>query len=177
MIYFVRHGESEANLKGVFAGQKENSILTEKGREQAKVTAKEILVERIKIDKIISSPLKRAIETAQIIAQEIEFDLNKIEINNSITEYDMGSLTGTPIHKISSAVLISAENAEDTESFQNRVHSCVKELSKLPENILLVSHAGVGRILEIIKISEDSKLFYDLPAYPNASVTKIDWIK
>lgn len=35
MIYFIRHGESEANLKHVFAGQKDNSLLTEKGKEQA----------------------------------------------------------------------------------------------------------------------------------------------
>lgn len=40
MIYFIRHGESEANERKVFAGQKDDSILTEKGREQAKATAK-----------------------------------------------------------------------------------------------------------------------------------------
>lgn len=35
-IYFVRHGESEANVEKKFAGQKEDSPLTELGREQAK---------------------------------------------------------------------------------------------------------------------------------------------
>jgi broad specificity phosphatase PhoE len=47
----------------------------------------------------------------------------------------------------------------------------------LPENILLVSHGGVGRMLETIKENRDIKLFYDFPVYKNASVTKIDWIK
>ena len=36
MIYFVRHGLSEANVKRVFAGQKDNSPLVDEGRKQAK---------------------------------------------------------------------------------------------------------------------------------------------
>lgn len=177
MIYFVRHGESEANQKGVFAGQKEDSVLTEKGREQAHATAQEIKKENLKIDKIISSPLKRTKETAEIIAKEIGFDVSKISFDDRIIEYDMGSLTGTPIHKISSLVLISAENAENVDVFRDRVSDCIKDFSKIQENFLVVSHAGVGRILETIKENIEAKLFYDLPAYPNASVTKIDWIK
>lgn len=60
-IYFVRHGESEANLQGLFAGQKDDSILTEKGREQAKITAQNIKIQIPKIDRIICSPLKRTL--------------------------------------------------------------------------------------------------------------------
>lgn len=176
MIYFVRHGESEANLKGVFAGQKDDSILTEKGKEQARITAQNIKLQIPKIDRIIYSPLKRTLETAEIIATEIGFDINKIEVDNRITEYDMGSLTGTPIQKISSTALTTVENAEDVNGFRDRVYSCIKELSVLPETILVVSHAGVGRILEAVKIGMDPSLFYDIPAYDNASVTKIDWI-
>ncbi len=59
MIYFVRHGESEANQKRIFAGQKDDSVLTEKGREQAKTLAQEIIAEGIKINTIISSPLNK----------------------------------------------------------------------------------------------------------------------
>lgn len=176
MIYFVRHGESEANQRGVFAGQKEDSVLTEKGREQARATAQEIKNENLKIDKIISSSLKRTKETAEIIANEIGFDIQKVSFDKRVIEYDMGSLTGTPIHKISSLVLTSAENAENVDNFRSRVVECIKELSKIQENILIVSHAAVGRILETVRENMEAKLFYDLPAYPNASVTKIDWI-
>lgn len=177
MIYFIRHGESEANVRKVFAGQKDNSLLTDKGREQARATAKEIIKEGLKIDKIYSSPLKRAYETAEIIAKELGFDASKIITEERIIEYDMGSLSGTHWHAISSTILADAENEEDPEMFRNRVYSCAKELSKLPGNILLVSHAGVGRILETVKKGMDAKLFYDLPAYENASITEIDWIK
>ena len=177
MIYFVRHGLSEANVKKVFAGQKDDTLITEEGRDQAKATAQEIIKEGLKIDKIYSSPLKRAYETAEIIAKEIGFDTSKIIIEKRITEYDMGSLSGTPWHTISSSILVRAENAEDPEMFRERVCSCVEELSKLPGNILLVSHAGVGRILETVREEIEAKFFYDLPPYKNASITKIDWIK
>lgn len=176
MIYFIRHGESETNVKKVFAGR-DDSLLTEKGKKQAFDTAVEIKKEGLKFDKIISSPLKRAKKTAEIIAKELNFGEEKVEINNAIIEYDMGSLTGTPWGIISSKILISAKNAEDPEIFKNRVWNFVKELSKEKENILLVSHAGVARMLETIKENRDSKLFYDIPVMPNASVFKIDWIK
>ena len=177
MVYFIRHGESEANLKGLFAGQRDDSKLTEKGKDQAKITAQSIKNGGINFNKIICSPLVRCLETAEIIIKEVGFDESIIEIDNRITEYDMGDLTGTPIHAISSAILSSAKNAEDTELFLKRVVECVKDLLKLDGNILIVSHAGVGRILETVKEGIDSKLFYDLPAWHNASLTKIDWIK
>ncbi len=177
MIYFVRHGLSEANIKKVFAGPKDDSLLVDEGRQQAKETAKRIKEEGIEIHKIISSPLKRAHETAQIIADELGFKSSNIITDERIIEYDMGSLSGTPWGVISSAILTTAENAEDPEIFRDRVYSFVKELSDSPENILLVSHAGVGRILEIIRINGKSELFYDLPPVKNASVIKIDWIK
>jgi len=177
MIYFVRHGESQANQRGVFAGQKDDSALTEKGKEQAIATAQEIKIENLKIDRIIASPLKRTKETAEIIAEEIGFEAQKISFDNRITEYDMGSLTGTPIHKISSIVLISAENAENVDDFRNRITDFINEYSQINETILVVSHAGVSRVLETIKKNMEVKLFYDLPAYHNGSVTKIDWIK
>jgi broad specificity phosphatase PhoE len=177
MIYFVRHGESEANVKAVFAGQKENSPLTEKGREQALATAKEIKKEELKINRIISSPLKRSFETAKIIAEEIGFDSSKIVIDIRINEYDMGSLTGTPWGVISSVMLVQAENAEDPESFKDRVCNCIKELNKLSENVLVCSHAGVGRVLETIREGMEAKYFYDLPPFDNASVIKIDWVE
>ena len=177
MIYFIRHGESEANVRHVFAGQKDDSILTKKGEEQALSTAKEIKKENLRIDKIISSPLKRALKTAEIIAKELGFDLSEIIVDDHIIEYDMGSLTGTKAEKISSLLLTTAKEAEDPQLFCDRVCSYIKELSESPENILIVSHAGVGRMLETVKEGKESNMFYDIPAYGNASVTKIDWIK
>lgn len=177
MIYFVRHGESEANLKGLFAGQKDDSMLTAMGKVQAKEAAQKIRESAITIDEIITSSLKRTSETAQIISNELGYDPSQIKIDDRVTEYDMGALTGTPIHKISSLSLTSAENAENPILFHKRVYDCIQELSQLPGNILLVSSAGVGRMIETIKTGSEAKLFYDIPPYPNGSITVLDWIK
>lgn len=177
MIYFVRHGLSEANVRRVFVGRQDDSPLVDKGRNQAKETADKILKEGIKIDKIVSSPSKRTLETAQIIADVLGFDEENIVIDKRIIEYDMGNLSGKPWQVISSSILINTENAEDVISFKDRVIECIKELSKIEGNILLVSHGGVGRILETLKNNNDPKIFYDTPVWENGSITKIDWIK
>ncbi len=177
MIYFVRHGETESNIRGVFAGQKDDSILTEKGKEQARITAQNIKSQIPKIDRVICSPLKRTVETAQIIAKDINFDLYKIEIDNRIIEHDTGSMTGTPFAGVSSFALTTCDGAEDSDKFRDRVFSFFKDLSENPETILVVSHGAVGRMLETIKKNGDTKLLYDIPVWDNASVTKIDWIK
>ncbi len=126
MIYFIRHGESEANLREVFAGQKDDSALTEKGREQAREAGNKIKSLGLNIDIIVSSPLIRAFDTAKIVAQIIGYS-KEIVIDGRITEYDMGILTGTPGHQITSKALVSAENAEDPEAFcsSGRAHLMV----------------------------------------------------
>lgn len=176
MIYFIRHGESEANLKHVFAGQKDNSPLTQKGIEQAREEGLRIKEMGLNISKIISSPLVRALGTAKIVAEIIDYK-GEIEIDSRITEYDMGRLTGTPAFEISSKMLVEAENAENPKEFDERVNSFLKEWHKYEGDVLMVAHAGVGLIIETIKKETDPKLFYDLPPYPNASVIKIDWLK
>ena len=65
-IYFVRHAKSESNTDGIFRGSK--AVLTEEGREQARVVAKRVA--RIGVDTIISSAYPRAVETASIIAED-----------------------------------------------------------------------------------------------------------
>ncbi len=76
-VYIVRHGESNANTSGVDLGN--DSLLTEKGYAQAFSIAKRI--SHIKgIETIVTSPLRRAVQTAEIISQTvgIPFQENKL---------------------------------------------------------------------------------------------------
>lgn len=172
-VFFVRHGESEANTKGMFAGQRENSPLTEKGREQAKQAALDLLNKKIKPQRVIVSPLIRAYETAQIIIRNANLQDVKIIVEERVAEYDMGSFTGTPYRKITSAELIAAENAEDPQKFMDRVHNLLEEIINANEIILIVSHAGVGRIIETKKKGLPASTFYDLDPPPNAQVIEL----
>ena len=61
-IVFIRHGQSQANLESRFAGHLDVP-LTELGRTQARLAA-DYIVKREKIDKIYSSDLSRAYDTA-----------------------------------------------------------------------------------------------------------------
>lgn len=171
-IYFICHGQSEANLKGLFAGQKEDSPLTQKGVEQARAAAEELKL--VNIDHIIISKLKRAYQTALEVAKVIGFDISNIEFDERILEYDMGTRTGTPNREITSEEMVSAEGAENPTLFQERVLLFLREYKDSDQNILIVSHAGVGRIIESARQGLNPRGFYDLTPYPNAHAVKLD---
>jgi probable phosphoglycerate mutase len=69
IIYFVRHGETENNAKGIRQGPE--GALTEKGRAQALANAKRFPKHKGRPQIIIASPYERTRETAAIIAKEL----------------------------------------------------------------------------------------------------------
>ena len=69
LIYFVRHGETILNAKGIRQGSE--GALTENGREQALATAHRFPKEKGRPQVLIASPYERTKETAEIIAKEI----------------------------------------------------------------------------------------------------------
>lgn len=168
-LYFLRHGQSEANVKHVFAGQKENSPLTELGKQQAEIAADDL--KAAGITKIVSSNLIRAKQTAETVANKLDI---AITFDDRITEYDMGARTGTPNQTISSRELVSADGAEDPAAFKARVLEALRQYSGEDGVILLVSHAGVGRMIEALHRAIAPENFYDIEAYPNAQAVKLD---
>jgi len=95
-IYFIRHGQTDENSLGIRQGSEIDSELNELGRQQAKKSGKYLKKYRIKdkkFDCILSSPLKRAIETAEIIGKEIKYP-KKIEILDSLIELRRGKMSG-----------------------------------------------------------------------------------
>jgi broad specificity phosphatase PhoE len=175
MLYFVRHGESEANLRKVFAGQLDDSPLTGTGRRQAKEAGAEMKRSGLEFDHIIASPLDRTKETATIIAVELGLAPSQIQHDARLLEYDMGDFTGQPIPDRfpSSHDLVTAPHAEDPAAFQERVAAAIGEYRALPGNTLIVSHAGVGRMIEASKRGLPAHNFYNVAPYPNASLVTI----
>ena len=64
-LVLVRHGLSSFNAKGLIQGRTDDSLLTDEGYEQARKAGKAL--SKINFDKIYSSPLVRAAETAKTI--------------------------------------------------------------------------------------------------------------
>ena len=86
-LYFVRHGESEANTLHVISNRESPFGLTALGKEQAHA-----LVDRLKdipITVIYSSPILRARETAEILAQSFHLPY---QVTEALREYDCGIL-------------------------------------------------------------------------------------
>lgn len=88
-IFFVRHGESQANTLHEISNRGLRHGLTEKGREQALALARKL--ERESIWHIFSSPLLRAIETSIILANYMNIYYDVVD---ALREYDCGVLEG-----------------------------------------------------------------------------------
>jgi broad specificity phosphatase PhoE len=70
VIYFIRHGETLLNAKGIRQGP--DGPLSDKGRQQVQETAKKFPTKKGKPRIIISSPFERAKETASILSSELK---------------------------------------------------------------------------------------------------------
>jgi probable phosphoglycerate mutase len=91
-ILFVRHGQSTANTAEVFANRDSDAHpLTPLGRRQVHALARRLAPEPINY--IYSSPLRRARETATILARARGLSLT---IAQSLSEYDVGEFEGRP---------------------------------------------------------------------------------
>jgi probable phosphoglycerate mutase len=88
-LYFTRHGESEANVLGVISNRGQRHPLTPQGRQQALALAREL--QPAAITGIFTSPLLRALQTAEIVSQALDV---RYEITDALREYDCGILEG-----------------------------------------------------------------------------------
>ncbi|MFH0851763.1 MAG: histidine phosphatase family protein [Candidatus Peregrinibacteria bacterium] len=93
-IFFVRHGETAWNAKGIYQGTL-NSPLSDKGKEQASCAAG--FLREKNISKIISSPLERALETANSIANPLQC---AVEVIPEFREMDFGMFQGKSKEKV-----------------------------------------------------------------------------
>ena len=136
-FYFLRHGETESNAQGVIGGSQDVE-LTQHGREQAREAA--ALLRGRGITHVYSSPLKRALHTAQPIGELLALTVTVID---DLAERNWGVLEGTP-RKLRRRGT-TPEGAETPEAFAERVLrglACVS--GEVP---LVVAHSGTFRVL------------------------------
>ena len=96
-IYLARHGETEYNRQNKIQGRGIDASLNETGLQQARGIAG--YLQDTSIDKIISSSLKRSIETAEEVARKKDLTLVS---HSDLDEMDFGILEGRPISDIKS---------------------------------------------------------------------------
>jgi len=146
----VRHGESEANAAGVFAGQTD-SPLTPKGREQAKVVARAL--QPVHFDRIVTSPLSRTKDTAAVIAAGRGIP---VEAFDDLKESDVGIAAGKPFDELRGLPGATGDDGwrqwpggESLEQVLTRSLQVIDRLvAESPgKTICIVGHGGVTRIV------------------------------
>jgi probable phosphoglycerate mutase len=161
IVYFVRHGESEANSNKIIQGA--DSPLSELGRKQADFVAERMRT--IDAQVILSSPMPRALNTARAIEQTSGLPL---EIHTELREFLPPTiLIGKPYDSDEGLEYTKQRVAHhedpnfrygDEESYLDLHHRACAVLemlqSRTEEKIVLVSHAGFMRVLMTAMITE-----------------------
>ena len=149
-LYIVRHGQTEENLQRILQGQMPGH-LTEEGIHQAE-EARDRLKD-IPFQSIITSDLKRAVDTANIISQVHQCPLI---LEPLLRERDFGIHTGGPYISISHALDPSAETMEQlaqrAADFLNKLTQSSSSLFSLLTShpLLVISHGLFLRVLQAV---------------------------
>ncbi|THG33135.1 histidine phosphatase family protein [Naasia lichenicola] len=141
-LVLVRHGQTDWNLAGRIQGSSDIP-LNDTGRQQAREAGRRLAADRW--DAIVSSPLSRAMETAQIIGSEVGIDV--IEPIDALVERHYGTAEGMTGAEIDALHAEGQEvhGRETRGDVVRRVRPALIELaqSRPDQSILVVSHGGV----------------------------------
>jgi broad specificity phosphatase PhoE len=150
IVCLIRHGQTNWNVEGRMQGREEVP-LNENGIAQAKEAAKGMKAAcdaaGIYFNKIISSPLERAVDTAKIISDEIGCDY--FGKDERWLERDFGALSGYTYEDYARAIHAGRgpENIEPVEKMMERAYSFFNEMAKPGERILVLTHGAMATTL------------------------------
>jgi probable phosphoglycerate mutase len=187
VLYLIRHGQSDFGWAGDrFAsarGDQWDPPLSEKGREQARLLARRLLVMDLEPFAIHSSPLRRASETADAFAREAHVD---VTFDHELVEAHIGGWEGKPFEEIiesdpeivqhvrnQRAIWQRAPGAEREDQFRARVRDAVEKIvaNHTDRNVLVFAHGGVinAYLGEVLGLGQE--MFF-LPE--NTSLNSVD---
>ena len=168
-IMLVRHGETEWNVKEVFRGRIDIE-LNETGLQQAQLLAE--YLSGTKIDAIYSSPLKRALTTAEIVANYHKLN---VEVAPGLMDLDYGGWQGLPHQEVRSKYgrlyaqwincpeQIKMPAGESLDEVRRRAMSVVDSvMAKYGGIVVLVSHRVVNKVLICALLGLDNSYFWNI---------------
>ena len=167
-IYIVRHGQTEWNLLGKTQGHG-NSDLTPKGIEQAELLADSMT--KYPIDYIYSSDLGRAYQTAEIIGNKLNIEVERTE---ALREMNFGTWEGRIIKDIieedpelykmwrNEPHIAKIPQGETLSQIKERTDAFIKEINEKYDgkHIVLVTHSLCARIMLLSFLDSDVKNIY-----------------
>lgn len=161
-IYLIRHGQDDEAVRGGWS----QSSLSPEGIRQAQELANKVYALRktMKISRVFASDLPRALETAQPIANLLQLEE---ELLPEFREMNNGSLAGMPneeadrdypsFHWSQMDWDEPYPQGESPHEFYERIKKAWRDFIRLnsQKNVILVSHAGVMRIIFALVREED----------------------
>lgn len=181
-IYYLRHGENEANVGGVFTFRKIDHDLTARGWEQSREVAEHLAGQPLGDGPVFCSPLKRARQTGGAIALRLDKPLQVIEELHELNVGDLEGQSGSEAVAYWWSVLRDWESGKRATRFAGgenhfeltkRLRTGLEKLRVAAGTgpVVLAAHAGLLRI-------GFRDLALPVPpvdlAIPNCSVTRLE---
>lgn len=176
-IYIMRHGQSMANAHKIVSGSR-NTPLSELGKAQARLAAHD--TSKLGIDLIVCSPLLRAKDTAHIIAEAIDYPAKEIKVVEGFEERHLGELEGK---SYAQDRLVSGDYIETNDQFgmepiahfHSRVQAALRDIltSRRYNNVLVICHNTVGRMLEAVAANKPALSMFDSPRLENGLIKRL----
>lgn len=182
-ILLVRHAESIANTQGIYQGQTYDTDLSETGYKQATALAKALTA--LKIQTIYTSPLKRTVQTAEIINAKLL--LNAPLTDNRLLEINHGKWEGKTKQQIDQLFPgqmdiwknnpdnLTMPQGEHVNQVYQRILEFLQEISRQDyTRTLVVTHDAVIRVILTKLLMREIKdlWLYQLDA---AGYSTIEW--
>ena len=154
-LWLVRHGETEANVAGLYSGHAPTP-LTERGIAQAQTLG--TLLRNVPVDNVLCSELERARHTTQLILGDREIPVRKMpELNEMFFgDWEMRHHRDLAREDAENYAVwcndwqnATPTNGEGFQAFSQRVERFIAQLAdyKACQNLLVVSHQGVLSVL------------------------------
>jgi probable phosphoglycerate mutase len=170
-IILVRHGETEWNRVERFRGRADVP-LNERGLLQAEATAREI-GSRVSAAAVYSSPLSRAMRTAQTIAQRQSL---LVQVHQGLADIDYGQWQGLSTEEVrqrwpeqlaawyQTPHMVRIPEGESLDELRVRCAATVKEITTKHSEcvVVLVAHTVVNRIILLFVLGLDNSRFWHL---------------
>lgn len=150
-MYFVRHGATEPNFRGLRCGGDLDIPLMDIGCDQAYLLAKQIDKMNLRIGVIVAASLIRTRQTASIISGVL--GNVPVEVVPLLNERRLGQWNNRPIAETEEQLAARATppGGESEEEFAARVGLALEALRPhLDRRPLLVSSKGVGRVMNVL---------------------------
>lgn len=142
-VLLIRHGQTDANAVGVVQGHLPTP-LNATGRAQSQRVGQHLAGLTPPVTRLLTSPLARALQTADIVAEHI--GLNAIPDERWV-ERHFGSQQGRPMDldriMTHGGNVTDPHDAEPRPSFDRRVAVALSELADEADVVAIVTHGGV----------------------------------